>query len=263
MILPLIQAEATVMPVCSAAEALNVAPYSVAVGSSAYVSGPDIAEVVQRVFDTVRALRLNVADDTVAPFVPSLIWSQRPEQTVATASHATARVDFLPQSPSVVAKGPVQPLLSNHGPRAWHQVLTNTASVGGAQVYLSYLEKHAAFAQPSVAGEALWFAESDQQIADFVSRADARVTENTADRARAVLRQFSAELPAPQVKPSVDGDVLFLWYNHGDHVEVNLGEDGYTSWFGKFAGVYEPGDEIYGHAVLPPSLEEMLRRLHG
>ena len=146
----------------------------------------------------------------------------------------------------------------DHSPAFWQRVPSSAATDQHAR-----LEALQGVQTVWHAEVARWVAELDARIDGFTKGRGARVGVATAERARGVLRQFPSDLAAPQVVPSVDGDVLFVWYDRGDHVEVNIDPDGHTTWFGKFAGVYEPGEDVDGHAVLPPCLEEMLRRLHG
>lgn len=106
-----------------------------------------------------------------------------------------------------------------------------------------------------------WMMRLKLAISTFAKDSSMTIAQATADQAREVLRQLPADLPKPQVVPSVDGDVILLWYNHGDHVEMNLGPDGHLVWFGRFGDTYEPGGDIAWQGHMPPSAETMLRRL--
>lgn len=151
-----------------------------------------------------------------------------------------------------------------HRFQVWYRrIVSSAASI--SQVYIGnpHQGQQIISSAAQISREAPWIADLDVRIDSFAREEDSNVANATADRAKSVLRQFPADLAQPQVVPSVDGDVLFIWYNKGDHVEINIDPDGHTTWFGKFAGVYEPGDDVPDHAILPPSLGEMLHRLHG
>ena len=63
--------------------------------------------------------------------------------------------------------------------------------------------------------------------------------------------------------PSVDDDIICLWFNSNDHVELNVDKEGHVSWFGKFDGVYEKGEDLPIHIVMPKSFIKMIHRLYN
>ena len=101
------------------------------------------------------------------------------------------------------------------------------------------------------------------RINSFMLGSRATVGPLTVMRAKAVLDLIPSDVPSPQIVPSVDGDVLFIWFHVGNQVQVNLDPDGHFTWFGKFDGLYEPGDDIEWKGSFPTAAHAMLRHLHG
>jgi len=101
----------------------------------------------------------------------------------------------------------------------------------------------------------------ENKIAELVRSPKNPVEQTVADVALKVIRSLPPGVAEPQIKPSVDGDIILLWYSQGDHVEINLDPDGCLSWFGKFSGVYEVGGDTHWTGDLPHSAINMLHRL--
>jgi hypothetical protein len=246
----------------SVANQATMTSFSVAVGSSPYACHAySELEIIQRVIENQRLHRTMVTDETpaVSEIVPATLIL--PSDRALGVGQGTLLADFLVVQESVT---PNDYRLESSGPtlrRRW--IPSNTVFASQEQIYFPYPAIQWPFVSRTPVIEARWLGDIEAKISGLASGPKARITKATADRACVVVRQFPADLPSPQVVSSVDGDVLFIWYNRGDHVEVDVDLDGHTTWFGKFSGAYESGEDVHDHALLPPSLQEMLRRLHG
>lgn len=105
--------------------------------------------------------------------------------------------------------------------------------------------------------------EVKQRIATSGASADMLGTKTTAGQAFAVFYKLPEGVPLPQVLPSADGHIAFVWYNEGDRVQLSVEPDGHLVWYGRFNGVYEAGGDEVWEGLLPPPAEAMLRKLQG
>jgi hypothetical protein len=86
-------------------------------------------------------------------------------------------------------------------------------------------------------------------------------SQETRSAAMGLLRNLSSDYPLPQVTPSADGEIGFVWYGRGSRVEALLGADIHLVWFGEFAGEIEAGDDVIWSGANPDGLLQMIERL--
>jgi hypothetical protein len=78
--------------------------------------------------------------------------------------------------------------------------------------------------------------------------------------AKKILKGLSSDNALPQVTPSAEGEIGFVWYGQDRRVEVLLGPDDHLVWFGEFAGITESGGDIVWAGIIPDGLLDMIER---
>ncbi len=85
----------------------------------------------------------------------------------------------------------------------------------------------------------------------------------TRSLAKNLLRGLSSDTFLPQVTPSGEGEVGFVWYGQDCRVEALLGPDDHLVWFGDFSGTIEMGDDTIWTGSIPEGLSGMIERLQA